>query len=74
MKTQTQRKYDIGNMFGPEVFVDTWILVTDSNNCDVQVTIDDLMEDIPISQDGRYEKVFYDGQVWWIPKELHFPM
>lgn len=71
MKIKTNRF--IGNIFGDEVFADTWIIVTDRNGCDVQVTVDDLIQDISIGK-NIYERVYYDNQSWWISKNLHFPM
>ena len=61
------------NMFGNEVFKDIWIIVTDSNECDIQVTLEDLIEEEPIDK-YNYVKVWYYGQIWWISKNLHFPL
>jgi hypothetical protein len=60
-----------GNLFGPEVFADDWIIVTDRNGCDIQVTVDDIFE-FPTHESNI--EVIYDGQPWWIDKNLHFPM
>ena len=60
--------------FGDYVFRDTWIIVTDSNGCDVQVTQDELIpSEVPIIE-SQHVKVQHMGQEYWIPKELHFPM
>ncbi|MBP9779578.1 hypothetical protein KBD33_03065 [Candidatus Gracilibacteria bacterium] len=60
-------------LFGDEAYSDTWIIVTDDNDCDVQVTIEDLLEDIPGNIDD-YVRVFFYGRYWWIHRSLHFPM
>ena len=59
------------NLFGPEVFSDEWIIVTDRNDCDIQVTVDEIFE-FPTKESDI--EVFYDSQPWWIDKNLHFPM
>ena len=72
MKTKTYSN-TVRSLFGPETFSDTWIIVTDSNNRDVPVTVDDLIEYEPTDK-HRYELVYYDGQTWWISQDLHFPL
>jgi hypothetical protein len=61
------------DLFGPETFAETWIMVHDSKGRSVQVTIDELIEEKP-DDSHNYIKVAYDGQSWWIPKKYHFPM
>jgi hypothetical protein len=61
------------NMFWDGNFSNTWIIVTDSNNCDIQVTLEDLMKEKPIDK-NIYIIVDYCGQSWWISQDLHFPM
>lgn len=73
-KTQTNSSI-VEMMFGDEVFADTWIIVTDSNDCDIRVTTNDLLSNIPPnSNPHEYVKVYYCGQVWWIHKSNYFPM
>ena len=61
------------NIFWDGAYADQWVFVTDSNDCDVQVTLEDLLEEKPI--DGNiYIKVYYYSQSWWLSKNLHFPM
>lgn len=62
-----------GNIFGPETFADNWIIVTDNNDCDIQVTIDDLIEYQP-TDNHSYHQVYYAGQPWWISQDIYFPM
>ena len=73
MKTKTYSNSTTRELFGPETFSDNWIIVTDSNNRDVPVTVDDLIEYEPTDK-HRYELVYYDGQIWWISQDLHFPL
>ena len=73
MKTQTHSNTAVRNLFGPETFSDNWIIVADRNDCDVLVTVRDLIEYEP-ADSHVYEMVYYDNQSWWIPQELHFPM
>lgn len=61
------------NIFGDETFAETWIIVTDSNGCDIQVTVEDLIEEEPIDK-YNYVTVGYYGKNWWISQDLHFPM
>lgn len=61
------------SIFGDEVFSDQWIIVSDSNDCDVPVTLEDLLLEKP-NDDNTYIKVCYYGQSWWLSKNLHFPM
>lgn len=60
-------------LFGDETFTETWIIVTDRNGCDIQVTVEDLMEEEPIDK-YNYALVCYYGKYWWISKNVHFPM
>lgn len=74
MDTKTSSSI-VGIGIGEEAFVDKWILVTDSNDCDVQITVDDLLEGIPPDDDShRYVKVYYCDQIWWIHESCHFPI
>ena len=73
METKINSNNTTRDLFGPETFSDNWIIVTDSNNRDVPVTIDDLIEYEP-TDNHRYELVCYDGQTWWISQDLHFPL
>ena len=61
------------NMFGDETFAETWIIITDSNDCDIHVTVEDLMEEELIDK-YNYVKVWYYGKSWWISKNIHFPL
>lgn len=73
METQTNSSI-VGVGMGQEVFAETWVIVTDSNGCDIQVTVDDLLDGIPSGDTSRYVKVFYDNQLWWIHENNHFPI
>lgn len=73
MKTKIYSRNTARDLFGPETFSENWIIVTDSNNRDVPVTVDDLIEYEPTDK-HRYELVYYDGQIWWISQDLHFPL
>lgn len=64
---------NINTITWDEAYADTWIIVTDNNNCDIQVTTGDLIEENPNDPDN-YVKVCYYGQHWWIPKSMHFPL
>lgn len=67
--------HTVVDLFGNETFSDNWIIVTDTNNCDVPVTEDDLAPVIPSGSNPHdYVPVWYYGQCWWIRKELHFPL
>jgi hypothetical protein len=61
------------DLFGMETFAETWIIVTDRNGCDIQVTLEDLIEEMPIDK-YNYVAVCYYGKNWWIPENLHFKM
>jgi hypothetical protein len=63
-----QNTYQI---FFPEAFKETYLIVTDSNGCSVQVTEDELHEFKP-NEDHIH--VYYYGQKWWIHRSLHFPL
>lgn len=72
METKINSSKSRGNIFGPETFSDTYVLVKDRNRNDIQVAIDELIEYEP--DDGNiYVKVYYYGQSWWISQDLHFP-
>lgn len=73
-KKKKQKNYaGTAQFFGEYLFEDTWILVTDSNGSDIQVTPDDLIEfGIPIDKNAHV-MVYYDNQKYWIEKNLHFP-
>jgi predicted lactoylglutathione lyase len=73
MKTKTYSNNTTRDLFGTETYSEAWVIVMDSNNRDVQVTVDDLLEFKP-TDNHRYELVYYDGQTWWISQDLHFPM
>ncbi|NRH21446.1 hypothetical protein HOO68_05400 [Candidatus Gracilibacteria bacterium] len=73
METKINSSKSKGNIFGPETFSATYVIVKDSNNDDIQVALDDLLEEKP--NDGNiYVKVYYYGQSWWISQDFHFPM
>ena len=73
MKTKIYSNNTVRDLFGPETFSENWIIVTDSNNRDIPVTVDDLIEYEPTDK-HRYELVYYGGQIWWISQDLHFPL
>lgn len=61
------------DLFGPEAFSDTYVIVKDRKNNDIQVALDELLEDKP--NDNRiYVKVYYYGQSWWILQDFYFPI
>ncbi len=72
MDTKINNCIERWGLFGPETFSDTYVFVKDSNNNDIQVALDDLLEDKP--DDGIYVKVYYYGQSWWISQDFYFPM
>lgn len=57
-------------------FDGTWILVTDSNNRDVQVMEEDIIpcSNMPNASPDEYVKVFYCGKAFWLERRFHYPM
>lgn len=73
-KTQTNSSI-VGVGFGEEVFGNIWVIVVDQLGQDIQVTSEDLLEEIPPHDNPHdYTKVYYDGKDWWIHKSNYFPM
>lgn len=61
------------NIIWDNAYRDEYTTVTDSNDSDIIVAIDDLIGNDPNDLDN-YVRVYYDGQHWWIPRSLHFPL
>lgn len=74
IQNEVDFKLNVVDFFGDYTFSEEWLTVTDSNGRSVQVTADELISDeVPIST-SQYVKVYYLGQEYWIPKNIHFPM
>lgn len=73
MNTKTNVNITKWDLFGQETFSDTYVIVKDRKNNDIQVALDTLLEDKP-DDNGIYIKVYYYGQSWWISQDFYFPI